>query len=65
MNFANFKSSGNPDQKNNIRFFIFMVKNLEICILFFRVPKKCMSGLPYLRNSAKKNCNFLSETLAK
>ena len=49
MNFANFKSSGNPDQKNNIRFFIFMVKNLEICILFFRVPKKCMSGLPYLR----------------
>ena len=49
MNSTNFKSSGNPDQKSNIGFLIFMVKNLEICNLIFRVPKKCTSGLPYLR----------------
>ena len=49
MNLANFKPSGNPDQKSNIGFLIFMVKHLETCIFIFRVPKKCMSGLPYLR----------------
>ena len=46
-NSANFKHNGNPDQKNNIRFTIFMVKNHEIWNLFFRVPKKGMSGMPY------------------
>ena len=43
------KLNGNPDLKRNIRFFIFEVKKLEIRNLFFRVPKICMSGLPYLR----------------
>ena len=45
---ANQKLKGNPDQKLNFRFFIFMIKILQIYNLFFRVPKKGMSGLPYL-----------------
>ena len=47
-NLATFKLNRKPDQKRNFRFFIFMVKNLRIYILFFRVPKKGMSGMPYL-----------------
>ena len=34
--------------KKNIRFFLFQVKKLKIWNLSFRVPKKGMSGLPYL-----------------
>ena len=44
--------NGNPDQKSNVRFFLFMLKNLEIWNLFFRVPKIGISGLPYLRRDS-------------
>ena len=47
-NLEDFKLNGNPDQKSNVRFFTFTVKNIKINNLFFRVPNKNISGLPYL-----------------
>ena len=44
-----FILNGNPDQKSNFRYFIFMVKSFKIYKKKFRVPRKGMSGLPYLR----------------
>ena len=43
-NLPDLELNGNPDQKSNIRFFIFMLKNFKIWILFFRVPKKACQG---------------------
>ena len=57
-----FKLNGNPDPKRNIRFFIFMVKNLKIWNLFFSVPKKSMSGFPYLRRG---QWNFYKNNIFK
>ena len=53
-NLAGFELKGNPNQRSNIRFFIFMPKNLKIWNLFFMVLKKNMSGFPYLRRGYRK-----------
>ena len=49
---SSFILNGNPDQKSNFRYFIFMVKSFKIYLKKFRVPRKGMSGLPYLKKSA-------------
>ena len=48
-NFEYSRLNGNPDWRSSTWFFIFMVKNFKKWNLFFRVPKKGMSGFPYLR----------------
>ena len=51
-------------KKNNSRFRIFMLKNLEIWILIFRVPKKSMSGLPYLLKPWLTFFNFFGKSIS-
>ena len=61
-NLVNSRLNGNPDQKNNLRFCIFMAKLYEIWNLYFRVPRKGMSGLPYLRRGhqdCQKNYHYI------
>ena len=48
-NLVNFQVNGNPENETDARFLISMARKVKFQKNFFRVPKKCSSGLPYLR----------------
>ena len=55
-NLGKFNSNRNPDQKNNSRFRIFILKNPEIWTLIFRVPKKACQGCHFSCNTWTAIC---------